>query len=87
MTSACAGAAWAAEPFARRWGGVAMDFVWRRLARYDGRVAKYAMPAPGVPSAVHSEVTPAMHNDKLDLRTISLVCVETRYPELASFAI
>ncbi|MGK5015892.1 DUF5672 family protein [Janthinobacterium sp. HLS12-2] len=28
-----------------------------------------------------------MHNDKLDLRNISLVCVETRYPELASFAI
>ncbi|PIF08465.1 DUF5672 family protein [Janthinobacterium sp. 13] len=28
-----------------------------------------------------------MHKDKLDLRDISLVCVETRYPELASFAI
>lgn len=36
---------------------------------------------------LHSDEKPVMRNDKLDLRNISLVCVETRYPDLASFAI
>jgi hypothetical protein len=40
-----------------------------------------------VPSTVFTDEIPTMHNDKLDLRDISLVCVETRYPELARFAI
>ncbi len=64
-----------------------MPLVRLRFALYDIGVAKYAMPARGMPSALHSDEKPAMHNDKLDLRNISLVCVETRYPELASFAI
>ncbi len=53
---------------------------------YDAILANFRAQ-PGVVATVLTDEMPATQAAKLDLRNISLVCVETRYPELARFAI
>lgn len=53
---------------------------------YDAILANFRAHRAAI-ATVPTDDMPALQVEKLDLRNISLVCVETRYPELARFAI